>query len=43
MLNVTCNRAAPSGASAKCDDGSYSFSLHHRGICLHHCRVVQRL
>jgi hypothetical protein len=31
---------APSGASAKCGDGSYSFSKHHRGTCSHHGGVV---
>ena len=28
--------AAPAGASAQCRDGSWSFSLHHRGTCSHH-------
>ncbi len=28
--------APPAGASAQCRDGSYSFSLHHRGTCSHH-------
>ncbi|BBL75989.1 DUF3761 domain-containing protein [Methylomagnum ishizawai] len=27
---------APPGASAKCGNGSYSFSQHRRGICSHH-------
>jgi hypothetical protein len=26
----------PTGASAKCRDGSYSFSQHRRGTCSHH-------
>jgi hypothetical protein len=26
----------PSGASAQCRDGSYSFSQHRRGTCSHH-------
>jgi hypothetical protein len=26
----------PAGASAKCRDGSYSFSQHRRGTCSHH-------
>ncbi|WP_230414302.1 DUF3761 domain-containing protein [Collimonas silvisoli] len=26
----------PAGASARCRDGSYSFSTHHRGTCSHH-------
>jgi hypothetical protein len=29
-------RQAPRGATAKCRDGSYSFSEHHRGTCSHH-------
>jgi hypothetical protein len=28
--------SAPSGASALCRDGSYSFSQHRRGTCSHH-------
>jgi hypothetical protein len=31
----------PSGASAKCRDGSYSFSRHHSGTCSHHGGVAQ--
>ncbi len=27
---------APSGASAHCYDGSWSFSEHHQGTCSHH-------
>lgn len=27
---------APSGWSAQCSDGSYSFSEHHQGTCSHH-------
>lgn len=26
----------PAGATAQCRDGTYSFSLHHRGTCSHH-------
>ena len=26
----------PAGASAKCRDGTYSFSQHRRGTCSHH-------
>lgn len=26
----------PAGASAKCRDGTYSFSTHRRGTCSHH-------
>ena len=34
---------APSGASAQCGDGSYSFSQHHSGTCSHHGGVIQWL
>ncbi|MEG3130812.1 DUF3761 domain-containing protein [Pantoea cypripedii] len=27
---------APEGATARCRDGSYSFSTHHRGTCSRH-------
>ncbi len=30
----------PAGASAKCRDGSYSFSRSHRGTCSHHGGVA---
>jgi len=30
----------PAGASAKCRDGTYSFSEHHRGACSHHGGVA---
>ncbi|MBV8660444.1 MAG: DUF3761 domain-containing protein [Burkholderiales bacterium] len=30
----------PSGATAKCADGSYSFSQHRRGTCSHHGGVA---
>ncbi len=28
--------SAPPGATARCGDGTYSFSRHHRGTCSHH-------
>ena len=31
---------APHGATAKCRDGSYSFSEHHRGTCSWHGGVA---
>jgi len=34
---------APAGATAKCQDGSYSFSRNHRGTCSHHGGVAQWL
>jgi hypothetical protein len=36
-------RSAPGGATAVCRDGSYSYSLHHRGTCSHHGGVAQWL
>lgn len=32
----TVHGEVPAGASAKCRDGSYSFSQHRRGTCSHH-------
>ena len=29
-------KSRPSGATAKCRDGSWSFSENHRGTCSHH-------
>jgi hypothetical protein len=34
---------APSGASAKCRDGTFSFSEHRQGTCSHHGGVEQWL
>jgi hypothetical protein len=39
---VRANRPPP-GASAKCRDGTYSFSLHRRGTCSYHGGVAQWL
>jgi len=39
----TVSGAVPAGASAQCQDGSYSFSLHHRGTCSHHGSVSRVL
>jgi hypothetical protein len=33
----------PTGATALCRDGSYSFSEHRRGTCSHHGGVAQWL
>ena len=30
----------PAGASARCGDGTYSFSEHRRGTCSHHGGVA---
>lgn len=35
--------SAPAGASARCRDGSYSFSRHRRGTCSHHGGVASWL
>ncbi|WP_082778492.1 DUF3761 domain-containing protein [Gluconobacter japonicus] len=40
--HTTGNRV-PAGASAKCGDGTYSFSTHHRGTCSHHGGVDEWL
>ena len=34
------NGQAPSGASARCGDGTYSFSQHRSGTCSHHGGVT---
>src|SRR5260370_10679183 len=33
----------PADATAKCADGTYSFSKHHRGTCSHHGGVAHWL
>jgi hypothetical protein len=35
--------AAPAGATAKCGDGTYSFSQHRSGTCSHHGGVAEWL
>jgi hypothetical protein len=35
--------AAPAGATAKCDDGTFSFSTHRSGTCSHHGGVAEWL
>ncbi len=37
------SNTAPAGASARCGDGTYSFSQHHSGTCSHHGGVAQWL
>lgn len=37
------SRSAPAGAAARCADGSFSFSEHHRGTCSHHGGVASWL
>ena len=36
----TVNGQAPAGASARCGDGTFSFSQNHRGTCSHHGGVA---
>jgi len=42
--NTVCNpetsSSTPSGATARCSDGTYSFSKSHRGTCSHHGGVI---
>lgn len=35
--------SVPAGASARCRDGTYSFSQHNRGTCSHHGGVAEWL
>ena len=39
----SANAQVPTGASAQCRDGTYSFSLHRQGTCSHHGGVAQWL
>ena len=39
----TKNGKAPEGATARCRDGSYSFSQHRRGTCSRHGGVAEWL
>lgn len=39
----TAAAAPPPGATAKCKDGTYSFSTHRQGTCSHHGGVAQWL
>jgi hypothetical protein len=43
MAAVALGGAAPSGATAKCKDGSYSTSKTHSGACSHHGGVANWL
>lgn len=35
--------SAPAGATARCRDGTYSFSQHRQGTCSHHGGVAEWL
>jgi hypothetical protein len=39
----TADGSVPAGATARCGDGTYSFSQHHSGTCSHHGGVAQWL
>lgn len=39
----TSSGQAPAGATAKCGDGTFSFSKHHQGTCSHHGGVASWL
>lgn len=39
----TVNGSVPAGASARCGDGTYSFSQSRRGTCSHHGGVAEWL
>ena len=39
----TADGSVPRGASARCRDGSFSFSAHARGTCSHHGGVARWL
>jgi|ERR1700722_19109083 len=43
VQSPTYSNSIPSGATAQCRDGSYSFSRHHRGTCSHHGGVARWL
>jgi hypothetical protein len=43
VQSPTYYNSAPAGASAKCRDGTYSFSQSRRGTCSHHGGVSQWL
>jgi Protein of unknown function (DUF3761) len=40
---VATSDSAPPGATARCRDGTYSYSQHHQGTCSHHGGVAEWL
>ena len=40
---ATAGNSDPTGATAKCKDGTYSKSKHHKGSCSHHGGVAEFL
>lgn len=43
IQSPTAAPSAPAGATAKCGDGTYSFSAHRSGTCSHHGGVAEWL
>lgn len=43
VQSPTYYNTAPAGATARCTDGTYSFSQHRRGTCSYHGGVAQWL
>lgn len=43
IQSPTAAPSAPAGATAKCADGTYSFSAHRSGTCSHHGGVAEWL
>ena len=43
VRSPTFSNTVPGGATARCRDGSYSFSKHRRGTCSHHGGVAEWL
>jgi hypothetical protein len=41
VQSPTFSDTKPTGASARCRDGSYSFSLNRSGTCSHHGGVAE--
>ncbi|MBA3766796.1 MAG: DUF3761 domain-containing protein [Acidobacteria bacterium] len=41
--NGNSNSNPPAGATARCNDGTYSYSQHRRGTCSHHGGVAEWL
>jgi hypothetical protein len=40
VIPATASGASPPGATARCNDGTYSYSTHHSGTCSHHGGVA---
>jgi len=42
-IAISSANSAPSGATARCNDGTYSYAVHHQGACSHHGGVAEWL